>query len=1084
MKFLIRYILVPFLLCNCTKEKAKTLFELKSAKTGIQFSNDLSYTEEFNPYVYRNFYNGGGVAVGDINNDGLDDIYFTGNLVDNKLYLNKGNWQFEDITVKASVTCSNVWSTGATFIDINADGFLDLYVCKSGKPGGKNRNNELFINNGDLTFSEQSKEYGLDITGLSVQAGFFDYDKDGDLDCYLLSNSIKSVGGFDLVKDQRKIPDANGQGNKLLRNDNGKFYDVTAESGIYSSSIGFGLGVTFGDFNNDNWPDIYVSNDFFERDYLYINNTTGGFEEDLESYFSSTSMGAMGADYGDLNNDLLPELMVTEMLPKTENRKKRKTIFENWDKQQLAKKQGYFNQFARNTLQRNIPHNGFIDIGRQSQISDTEWSWSVLFFDANNNGLKDIFISNGIYKDLLDRDYLTYEANDEIIQNKINSNEKNVIKKLIDAMPSKAVSNCAFENLSSFKFKDVSGKWGLNHPSFSNGSTYVDIDNDGDLDLLVNNVNMSSFVYENHSDTLSQRSITIKLKQANSNINAIGSKVIIIYDGKRAFAENYNARGFQSSPASTIHFGVGSEKKIDSLYVIWPDDSRSLLTDLKTNESYLINKNQVNIDSNSDFPNLKKSRLLQKAPEIFEYTHKENKFIDFNRERLLTQMYSNEGPAFTRADINNDSIYDFFVGGAKNHTSRVFVSEKSTHKEIILPFEKTIGSEAVNAQFFDADQDGDEDLYVCHGGKAFSNYSPELNDIIYENVNGSFVEFKSQPKFPKNINTSTVVNADFDKDGDLDLFIGERFITQTYGLPGSGYLLVNNGKGEFTVISPKNMKDIGMITDAAWADIDNDGWLDLIIVGEWMPLKIYKNVGGKLLDISKKLNLQNTQGLWNSLKILDIDNDGDQDIIAGNLGTNTFFETTMKMYVADFDKNGFQEQIICKKVGDNYYPIIDKDELISQIPSLKKKLVYYEDYANSSISSIFGEKALQEAYKIDLNFIESTIFLNDQKQFKAQSLPIEIQTAPIYAIEKGDFNEDGHIDLFFGGNQHLVKPQFGSYDGSMGWLMYGPSFTNSKNKIESLGIRGQIRALDWLPDKKILSVVRNNENILFFKPNE
>jgi len=720
-----RYIalLTTLFFISCVEKKTSTvdtkLFELKSSATEIDFENTLTYDETFNPYVYRNFYNGGGVAIGDINNDGLEDIYFTGNLVSNKLYLNKGNWLFEDITEKAGVACHDVWSTGTLFTDINGDGLLDLYVCKSGKPEGNNRHNELFINNGDLTFTEASKQYGLDITGLSVHAAFFDYDKDGDLDCYILNNSIRSVGVFDLIKDQRFIPDPSGNGNKFLRNDDGKFVDITQEAGIYSSKIGFGLGITLGDFNNDNWTDIFVSNDFFEKDYLYLNTTLGGFKEAIEETFQSISMGSMGADLADLDNDLRTDLMVTEMMPATDERQKTKTIFESWDKQQQAIQQGYFKQFSRNTLQRNLGNGNFVELARQAKVSATEWSWSALLFDMDNDGLRDIYVSNGIYKDLLDRDYLTYEANNEVIKNRINSDEKEVIKKLIDAMPSQALPNAVFRNTGNFEFEDKATSWGLDQPSFSNGSAYADLDNDGDLDIVVNNVNMPAFLYENKTDTLVNRSLTIKLTQPNNNVNALAAKAVIKYDGdKYAYSENYNSRGFQSSVDPKIHFGVGRTIVIDSLWITWPDDSTTGYANLQTNQIHHISKKA---DSNNNYKmqlaTTNTTPKLKSIAPIFGYRHKENKFIDFNRERLLPQMFSNEGPAFAAADIDNDGQQDFFVGGAKNQAGSLFLSSNN-YVENTNPFRNEMQSEDTDALFFDGDNDGDLDLYVCHGGKA------------------------------------------------------------------------------------------------------------------------------------------------------------------------------------------------------------------------------------------------------------------------------------------------------------------------------------------------------------------------------
>lgn len=1078
------------LLLGCTtksdqnSDKENALFKLIGKSSGIHFENNLTYTEDFNPYVYRNFFNGGGVAIGDINNDGLADVYFTGNMVDNKLFLNKGNWQFEDITEIAGVACENIWSSGVTFADVNGDGFLDIYVCKAGKPEGDNRHNELFINNGDLTFTESSAKYGLDITGLSVHSAFFDYDKDGDLDMYLLNNSIKSVGGFDLIENQRQIANPNGSGNKFFRNDNGYYTDVTTDSGIYSSGIGFGLGITLGDFNTDNWTDIYITNDFFEKDYLYLNNKKGGFNEVIDTHLESTSMGAMGADFADLNNDLLADLFVTEMLPQTLQRQKNKTLFESWDKYQLAVKKGYHNQFSRNTLQRNLGNDTFIEIGRMSGVAATEWSWSALLFDANNDGLNDIFISNGIYKDLLDRDYLTYDANDEVIKSKINSKEKNVITDLIDAMPSGAIPNAVFKNNSNFNFEPINKEWGLDTPSFSNGSAYGDLDNDGDLDLVVNNVNMPSFVYENTTDTLINRSISFKLIQNNKNTKSLGAKVIIKYDDQYLIRENFTSKGFQSSIPSTLHFGVNSAKVVDSLWIIWPDSLITIKTNLKTNNSYTIAKDTVRKEPKFKTDNffLTKSPLTQ-TNTFFKFEHQENTAVDFNKERLLTQMYSNEGPAYATADINNDNVADFYLGGAKHQAGRIYISSNDgSYKEITTPFEIDAKSEDTDAIFFDADNDGDKDLYVCHGGKTFSAYSQELNDVLYINENGNFIKAKQQPSFNTNISSSVVISEDYDQDGDIDLFVGERFKINTYGLPGSGYLLTNDGTGNFNVSQPENLRNIGMITDAIWSDIDSDGQSDLVIAGEWMSIKIYLNQKSQFVDKTSEYGLDETKGLWNTIEIVDIDNNGTTDIIAGNFGRNTLFKAPMRMYVSDFDNNGFKEQIICQKINDKYYPVVDKDELISQIPSLKKKLIYYKDYAEADISAIFDKEQLDKAQIFDLNLLETCVFSLVNNNFSFTPLPNEIQSAPTYAILAKDFNKDGAVDLIFGGNQFLVKPQFGSYDGSQVWAIFGNQKEPNNITSDPLYIKGQIRHLDWI--NNTLIVIKNNENTEFYTFNE
>ncbi len=1089
MSKILRSTLIVFLfLTACqSSDKNTLLFELKENQTGIDFENNLTYTEEFNPYTYRNFFNGGGIALGDINNDGLLDIYFTGNMVDNKLYLNKGDWKFEEITEKAMVACKNVWSTGATFVDINGDGWLDIYVCKSGKPGGVHRNNELFINNGDLTFTERSKEYGLDVNGLSVQSAFFDYDKDGDLDCYLLTNSIRSIGGFDLIKDQRNVIDVNG--NKFFKNENGKFIDFTKDAGIYSSKIGFGLGITLSDFNGDNWTDIFISNDFFERDYLYINNKKGGFDETLETFFHSTAMGSMGADAADLDNDLLPDIFVTEMLPATIERQRTKAMFDSWDKYYVSLKQGYFHQYPRNVLQRNMGDNNFFEVGRLANVAATDWSWASLIFDMDNDGLKDIFISNGIYKDLLDRDYLTYMANDENVRSILRS-KKEVIKKLIDIMPSAPLSNVAFQNKGNFDFNDVSKKWGFQDLSFSNGSSYGDLDNDGALDLVINNVNMPAFIYENKTDTLLNRSITFDLISTNKNTKAIGAKISIKYgENKRAIVENYGSKGFQSSVSSSLHFGVGNNSSIDSLFIQWPNGTKTVRTNLKTNRKYLFEEPK-SLEIIEETKHFSKENIFKKIPQLFNFRHRENYYIDFNKERLLPFMLNNEGPAIAMADINDDGIMDFFIGGAKGQTSTIFFSNsKGSYIKDEKPFIDEIGSEDTDAIFFDGDNDGDLDLFVCSGGKAFAINARKLSDRYYIN-NGKGKFEKSETSLPKNLHfsSSTVTIKDFDNDGDNDIFVGERLKVNCYGLPGSGYLLENQSNNKFVKSKQPAFKDLGLITDADWVDINKDGWHDLVVTGEWMPITILINERGKFVNSTEKYGFKTSTGLWSSLKIKDIDGDGNQDIIAGNAGENNFFKNGLRMYVNDFDKNGSFEQIICY-IRDNFdYPIVDRDELLSQLPYLKNKLLYFKDYETATINSIFNEKIINESLLYEANNFKTSLFLNKDGKFSSLALPKEIQYSSVKAIESTDVNNDGVNDLIFGGNQYLVKPQFGRDDASKGWVVYGSKINNKHlfKTVKSIGINGQIRGFNVLEikGKKVLITSINNENVQFHEIQE
>lgn len=1052
--------------CSESKsEKNDTLFTDITKSTGIVFSNELTFTEQLNPYTYRNFYNGAGVAVGDINNDGLLDIYFSGNQVDNKLYLNLGDFKFQDITDAAGVACPGVWSTGVTFVDINGDGLLDIYVCKSGNPDAPNRHNELFINNGDLTFSEQSREYGLDIIGLSVQAVFFDYDKDGDLDCYLLTNSIKSVGNFDLIKDQRQIPDPLNAGNKFFKNDGGKFSDFSAETGIYRSNIGFGLGVTLGDFNDDSWVDIYVSNDFFERDYLYINDQNGGFEESLTSYFGSISMGSMGADFADLDNDGSPELFVTEMLPESLKRRKTKTVFDNWDKYQLAVQSGYHYQFPRNTLQTRVSGKNFIEIGRFSGVAATEWSWGALMFDMDNDGLRDIFIANGIYKDLLDRDYLAYTGAEDNVR-KLIKEEKNAILKLIELMPSSSVSNYAFKNKGSLRFENLADEWGLSKPMFSTGSAFGDLDNDGDLDLILNNVNGSAIVYRNNTNGTLFKSISIGLRApATANTYAMGSVVKIFINGQLKIGDNFVSRGFQSSVQPVIHFGLGSDvKKIDSVQIDWFDNGFTMLYNVPVSNQYLeINREHVLV-KNKVVNNTKENESIELMKiEGDQFKHQGNAMVDFNRDRLLPMMYSNEMPKLLMGRINNNSSEIAYIGGGKNQSGAFIRLGSKTEMFYQSVFERSKISEETNGLFFDADNDGDLDFYMAFGGRSFSKSSSALEDKLFiNNGEGEFIESMHRLPFTEPISTSVVVSLDFDKDGDFDLIVGERFHPFSYGIGGRAYLLQNDGEGKFTDVTNRfapELESVGMVTDVAVADIDNDGWEDIILVGDWMPITILSNQNGSFVKNTKQFELGNTEGWWNAISTGDVNDDGFPDFVVGNHGLNSFFKSGDRMYVNDFDGNGMIEQIFCTEVNGKFYPVLEKDDLLSQLPSFKKDLVYYETYSDKSIEEIFPQKALIDATYYQVNKLSSVLLISTKTGYKLFDLPQEAQYSPIYALVLDDVDGDGILDLVAGGNQYLVKPQFGRYDGSSVWFFKG-SLSGEYFEFEKgidLNIKGQIR---------------------------
>ena len=1050
MRKIFFYFLIISGFISCNSKKENTLFELlPSSKTNVYFQNNLEYTEELNPYTYRNFYNGGGVGIGDFNNDSLQDIFFTGNLVSNKLYLNKGNFEFEDITDKSGLNSKDIWSTGVSVVDINHDGFLDIYVCKSGPPGGERRNNELFINNGDLTFTESSKAYGLDNEGLSTHAAFFDFDNDGDLDCYLLNNTIKSIGiGLDMVKDLRKI-DSN-QGNKLLRNDNGFFVDISKQAGIYTSDIGFGLGVTIGDINLDGWSDMFISNDFFEKDYLYINNQNGTFSESLEDYLNEISMGSMGADMADLNNDGFSEIFVTEMLPDRHDRRVSKAVFDSWDKYQFSLNQGYFHQFNRNALQLNNQNNSFSEISRITGLDATDWSWGALIFDMDNDGNKDVFVANGIYKDLLDQDYVNFLANPSIISNMIKS-EKEPVKKLIDMIPSEPLTNFAFKNLGSLKFDNVSEEFGFDNKTFSNGSAYGDFDNDGDLDLVINNVNMLSNIYENKS---SNNWISFSFDSSSKNKFGVGNKIFLYTKNGLQFQELSPMRGFQSSVDYRLNFGIGNISNVDSVKIVWNNNQESTLQNLKINSHHLIKEDNMIKSHNKNTSNKQKQILSQSMSNI-DYTHIENNFVDFDRERLLFKMNSSEGPCLCVADFNQDGLDDIFIGSAKNQVSKIYYqTKKSEFKEYSEPFENDLLSEDVNCVVDDFDGDGRIDLIVASGGSEFSNFSPELRDRLY--LNYGHMNFQKLDNSFASIltfeSTSTISSDDIDNDGDKDLFVGTRLNPGSYGTQTKNFILINNGKGIFSDATSQylgNDKIMKMVTDSEFIDIDNDGKNELVVVGEWMPVLVFKNLNNKFLNISDSLGLSKTNGLYNEVHCLDINNDGFNDIIIGNYGLNSMFKASvdkpLTLYVNDFDKNGRTEQILGMYYEDNLYPIVQLKDLWMQLPYLKKEYLKFENYKNKKMNELLDKSAMKNTKILEVYNLASLILKNESGiKFQIDTLPFMAQISPIYSILSDDLNNDGYNDIILGGNLSEIKPEFGPSKASYSSLFIG----NKDSKFE------------------------------------
>jgi enediyne biosynthesis protein E4 len=1090
---------------GCGKQNKNHLFTLMpGSETHAIFNNELDYERQlankFNIYTFRNFYNGGGVALGDINNDGLIDIFMASNMNTNVLYLNKGNFDFEDISKKAGIEGKG-WSTGVSFADVNGDGFTDIFVCKTGKAGGVEARNELYINNGNLTFTEQAQKYGLDESGNSSQGVFFDYDKDGDLDLYLLKNSPRAIGSFEQNERQRFIRDTITGGDKLFRNDGNKFADVSEKAGIYGSAIGFGLGVTVGDINQDGWMDIYVSNDFFERDYIYINNHNGTFSETLVDMMPSISAASMGADMADINNDHFPEIFATDMLPEHHDRLKTKTTFDSWESYTSGVKNGFHHQFTRNMLQLNNADGTFSEIGRMAGVYATDWSWGSLIMDLDNDGLKDIFVANGIYKDLTDQDYIQYFSNREMAMSVISGKNVNY-RALIDAIPSVKIPSYAFQNKGNLKFQNVAESWGLGTPSFSNGSAYGDLDNDGDLDLVINNVNMPMFIYRNETDNQLPQNHYIKviLKGEGKNTDAVGSKITARHLGKMVYVEQMPMRGYLSTIDPRPNLGLGAWTLVDSLIVQWPDNRVTLLTGVKTNQTLTLHQKDgvvMSINLADTISNRNEYFGEITAGKPIDFVHREDEFDDFSRDKLLYHMMSTEGPRMCQGDVNGDGMADIFIGGAKGQPGALFVQQKngsflSVEKAL---FEEDKISEDMDCAFFDADGDGDPDLYVASGGNEFPESSSALNDRLYLNDGkGHFVKTSKILPAGKYENSSCVRPADFDNDGVMELFVGIRLKPFEYGVPASSYLLENDGRGNFTNVTPQiapELTNVGMIRDMLWEDVDGDGDQDIILAGDWMALKILINTRGKFAEKKDAFGSEKTEGWWNCLAAADVDGDGDIDFVAGNHGLNSRFQATpekpVSMFVSDFDLNGTVEQIITTYDGDKSYPLALKHDLTRQIPGLEAKYPKYEMYKDQQVTDMFTPAQLKNSIHLDAFLLETSLFLNDGKgNFTRHPLPAEAQLSPVYAVDISDFSGDGIPDILLGGNLYNVKPEVGRYDASYGTFLMGDgkgNFADLPARKSGFRLKGEVRDFMNLKTSKgdLLIVARSNDSLQIFK---
>ena len=1028
-------------LYGCTKKEEKFLSNPTTKLSGIDFNNKLIQNRDQNILDYLYYYNGGGVSIGDINNDGLADIYFTGNQVKNKLYLNKGNLKFEDITAQAGVEGNSTWNTGTTMADVNGDGLLDIYVSAVVGINGFVGHNELFINNGDLTFSEKAKEFGLDLENYSSQAAFFDLENDGDLDVYILNHAVHTNESYGPAEIRNKRVYASGD--KLFLNENGKFKDISEEAGIYGGANSYGLGISTADFNNDGFTDLYVGNDFHEDDYYYLNNGDGTFTEALKSNFGHISRFSMGSDAADINNDGFIDILTLDMLPEDEAVLKSSAGDDNVNLHNLRTEQlGYHPQYTRNMLQINHAGEYFSETALMSGIAATDWSWGAVFADIDQDGQQDVFISNGIPKRPNDLDYIKFTSNEQI-RKKLDQSTL-VDNEALEKMPSGAVTNYVFKGEMNGMFEDMSDVWIENDSIISTGLAFGDLDNDGDLDVVTNNINSPASIYINNHTSGNFLKLRFDYKMGNNF--GIGTKAILYTREGKQFRQLYTTKSWQSSSEPIIHFGLSKQANIDSLSIIWPDQSIQTLKSIKPNTSLVLEpkSSDKRIDIRKLFYHESKSWFsLAENDYGLNYVHKENAFIDFDVQKLIPHKMSDLGPAVKVTDINNDGLEDVIFGASRYISAQVYLQEKDGFKSMQLDeVAKDSLAEDTDVIVKDFNSDGKPDLLFASGGGEAIGRDRKLLDRFYPGKGD--LKFQKDSIFPQMYSNSSVLRAaDFDNDGDEDIFIGANSVNYNYGAIPKSFLLKND-QGKFSIFEqPEIFENLGMVNDAVWIDFDNDDDLDLIVVGEWMAPKFLENQNSRFKDISEQKLEEKLNGLWQKILPADIDNDGDMDLLLGNWGLNSKLKASTEypllMYYKDFDDNGLTETLLATEKNGNYYFLYGMDELSAQLNQLiRKRFTTYKDFAGKTVDEIFKSEELETAEILKVHELASGYLENIEGKYKFRKFEYELQTAPIMAMLNYDFNKDGQKEVLVGGNYFGITPYHGAFDGMGGALIIKP----------------------------------------------